>query len=493
MWTSSKPKPWRRVTIPTDRNSHPPEPPPVIPTGPEAAPSDFGLWLQQVSPELNWRWRHLTYLQHKLQRVYDGHCKRLLVSMPPQHGKTQQGSIRFPVWYMDRRPGTRAAIATHSQRHANRISREARKIARTRFPLNRERKAMSEWENMQGGSFVALSVGTMVAGLPIDLLIMDDTIGKRQQAESELHRENVWDWYTNDIIPRLQPGAPIVLIQTRWNEDDLPGRILASEDGPNWEVINLPAEAEENDPLGRPVGAALCPERFSLEELRAKARILLTDYTSLYQGRPVPRGGLIIQREWLERNLVDSSPRDAVRVRYWDKAATLGSGAYSAGVLMAKTRDGLYWVEDVVRGQWDAGSRNAIMRATAKYDRDQFGHVKQIFEREGGSGGKESAEISIRDLAGFDVEEDHVTGDKVERFRPFASQAKGLNVRVVKARWNARYVSELCTFPRGKYADQVDATSGAFNKLAPMRSADPGIHAPPAGSGNLGNLLNEKL
>lgn len=156
-------------------------------------------------------------------------------------------------------------------------------------------------------------------------------------------------------------------------------------------------------------------------------------------------------------------------VRYWDKAATPGGGAYTAGVLMGRTDDGRYWVLDVVRGQWSAGERDRIILQTAQLDRLR-GHVIHWFEQEPGSGGKESGENSIRLLAGFEVYVETVSGKgaKITRAMPYSSQVEAGNVSVLIADWTDAYVGELAAFPSGSYMDQVDASSGAFNRLAAM-------------------------
>ncbi len=186
----------------------------------------------------------------------------------------------------------------------------------------------------------------------------------------------------------------------------------------------------------------------------------------------------MVKREWLS-HMVPRVPSKAAYVRYWDKAGTAGGGAYTAGVLLAKDRDGLIYITDVVRGQWAAVDRERIIRATAEADRAKYGHVRISVEQEPGSGGKESAESTIRNLIGFSAIADRPTGDKAIRLEPFAAQAGAGNVRLVIARWNGEYVDELTTFPMGKYRDQADATSGAFNRLAGVPlDAKVGIPAP---------------
>lgn len=173
-----------------------------------------------------------------------------------------------------------------------------------------------------------------------------------------------------------------------------------------------------------------------------------------------PTAGKVFNRAWFP--LVDAVPAEAVRVRYWDKAGVAGGGDYSAGV-KAAAHAGVVYVEHVIRGQWSSQQRNLVMRQTAEYDGPS---VPIWVEQEGGSGGKESAEISIRELAGWMVRAEPVTGDKLTRAGPLAAQAEAGNVKVVRGQWNEDFLAELHGFPEGGYDDQVDAASGAFNKLA---------------------------
>lgn len=180
-----------------------------------------------------------------------------------------------------------------------------------------------------------------------------------------------------------------------------------------------------------------------------------------------PSAGLVFNRGWFV--LVEAAPAGLLAVRYWDKAATEDGGAWTCGVKMGKDcRTGLYYVLDVVRGQWSSLERDRVMRSTAQLDGPE---VAVWCEQEPGSGGKESAEASVRLLAGSSVHTERVTGDKVTRAGPYSAQCEAGNVRLLRnpdRDWIAPYIDELHAFPAGKYADQVDASSGAFNKLAAL-------------------------
>lgn len=171
--------------------------------------------------------------------------------------------------------------------------------------------------------------------------------------------------------------------------------------------------------------------------------------------------GKVFDRAWFK--IVDAAPADAQRIRFWDKAGTEDGGKFSAGVKMSRAANGLYYVEHVLRGQWSSLRRNQAMRQMAEID----GKSTMIeIEQEPGSGGKESAEISIRELAGWTVRATPATGDKVTRSGPFAAQAEAGNVYLVRGEWNEAYLAEHHHFPDGTFKDQVDASSGAFNRLA---------------------------
>lgn len=186
-------------------------------------------------------------------------------------------------------------------------------------------------------------------------------------------------------------------------------------------------------------------------------------------------GGYTFKRGWFE--IVDALPADITKVvRYWDKAGTEDGGKYTAGVLIGKSRDGLFYIIDVKRGQWSAGEREKIIKQMAELDREQWGGKLSIYhEQEPGSGGKESAEATTRMLAGFNVHADKVTGDKDSRARPLAAQAEAGNVKILRGKFNIDFLDEIALIPHSTIRDQADAAAGAFNKLT-------GGGAPSAGS-----------
>jgi predicted phage terminase large subunit-like protein len=292
-----------------------------------------------------------------------------------------------------------------------------------------------------------------------------------EAALSKPHRDTALRVFQETLPTRLNDPieSAIVVVMQRLHEEDVSGFILAGDYG--YEHLCLPMEFEPDrkcvtsigfeDPRTEE-GELLFPERFPAEVVERDKKVMGSYATAgQFQQRPAPRGDTFF--EWEKMEIVQAVPRMRNTIRYWDKAGTEGGGAYTAGVLMGLGEDGLYYVLDVVRVQRAAVAREKAMRRTAELD----GTSTIIWiEQEGGSGGKESAEATIANMAGYAIYKERPTGDKALRAEPFSVQVEAGNVRVLKGEWNKEYFDELKTFPVGKYKDQVDASSGAFNKLA---------------------------
>lgn len=429
--------------------------------GPRVGEMTLDEWLRMISPTYRWDWPYLVFLLSELEGVAGGITRRLMIFMPPRHGKSALVTVRFPVWWMERRPGLRVIVAAYNQTLANKFSRMSRRIAQMRLGLREDRRAVEEWQTQNGCWYRAAGVGAGITGMGADLIIVDDPVKNREEAQSSAYRDRVWDWYTNDLYTRLEPRGAVILIMTRWHEDDLAGRILNNE-ADNWRVLRMPALAEEGDLLGRDPGDALNPERYPIDELiRIRTVMGSWAFEALYQQRPMPVEGGMFKREWFSKFVEVSPAQVEARVRYWDKAATADDGDYTVGVRMSRV-DGVYYVEDVTRGRWSPGERDKVIKQCAETDPPGT----QIWlEQEPGSSGVDSVQALIRLLAGYSVHADRVSGSKRVRAEPFAAQAEAGNVVLVKGHWNAIFLDELMTFPNGAHDDQVDAASGAFSKL----------------------------
>lgn len=477
-------------------------------TGRQDMPS-FGRWLNQVSPGWPWRYAHLRAVRRALRRVERGQTTRLMIFLHPRSFKSQMVTVRYPAYLVERDPLTRIIIGSYNQSLAESFSREAQRIAVERgVAMNPKRQAAEEWVTAAGGGVKAAGVGAGVTGKGGNYLLIDDPVKSYEEARSAAYRERVWNWWTHDMVTRLEPhprdGAPgaVILIMTRWHEDDLAGRILSGEGGDKWSVLRIPALAEtqaerddynrsigrppgEPDPLGREPGAAMNPERFDEAALAAMAAEQgVMSFMSLYQQRPSAPQGDMFRREWFE--VVAAVPDgERTAVRYWDKAGSTGvHSAYSAGVLMVRTGDPpASYVAHLVMGKWPAAERERVIMQTAAADFAQYGyHVETVVEQEPGSGGKESAEGTVGRLsaAGYRAAADRPTGDKTLRAEPLAAQASLGKVKLVAGEWNRDYLDILAAFPGGAIKDAVDASSGAYARLT--RSAD---KRPRAGAPNV--------
>lgn len=440
-------------------------------------------------PTFEESWHHAVMCEY-LDAFVRLDITRLIISLPPRNTKSEFVSRRLPALILGQDPNAPIIAASYGADLARRMNRDVQRIIddapyHRLFPdtklsgANVRTVAQGSWLRNSdmfevveyNGYYRGAGVGGAITGMGMKYGIIDDPLKNRQDANSPTIRERIWDWYTSTFRTRLAPGGGILVTMTRWHEADLVGRLLelAASDplADQWTVLTLPAIAEEPvaDYDQRQPGEALWPARFDLNEL-AKTRVSLGsyDWNSLYQQRPAPPEGGMFKRQWFE--IVGAAPREGQRVRYWDKGGTADAGDYTVGALMVKQGDGRFAIEDVVRGQWSALERETIIKQTTQADDATYGNVSTWHEQEPGSGGKESAESTTRNLAGFSVHSERVTGDKVTRAIPFAAQCEAHNVDLVKGDWNTAFLNELASFPYGLHDDQVDSSSGAFNKLA---------------------------
>jgi predicted phage terminase large subunit-like protein len=271
----------------------------------------------------------------------------------------------------------------------------------------------------------------------------------------------LWNWYRSDLLTRLKPGGRMVLIMTRWHEDDLGGRLLAQE--PGWRCIRLPALAEADDPLGRALGAPLWPEWESAAELERKRDAMgARGWYALFQQAPRPDGGTMVDVSLVP--LVDSAIPE-ISVRGWDLAATAaGSGDpdWTVGVQLCRQANGLFVVTDVVRLRGSPYEVEAAILAAA--GRDGPGTLISL-PQDPGQAGKMQAQYLIGQLAGYRVRASPETGSKTTRAAPMASQIEAGNLALLRAPWNGVLLEELGAFPSGLKDDQVDALGRAFNAL----------------------------
>lgn len=338
--------------------------------------------------------------------------------------------------------------------------------------LSAKAGAVKHWETGKGGGLWAAGVGGPITGKGFHIGVIDDPLKNSEEAASPIIREKQKEWYRSTFYTRAEPDAAIVVIQTRWHEDDLSGWLLSEEDSEapeRWHVVNLPAIAESSYtfPAGctaevdwRNEGEALCPERYPIERLnQVQARIGGYYFSALYQQRPSNKEGAFFKVNQLA--IVDAAPAGLKTVRAWDLAAS-SKGDYTAGVKIGSATDGLFYVLDVVRGQWLPDERNRVMLQTAALD----GRSTRIrISQDPGAAGVDQVQALTRMLAGYAVRSERESGSKEVRADGFASQVNAGNVRLIAGSWNKDFIEELRTFPMGKNDDQVDAGSNCINEI----------------------------
>lgn len=441
----------------------------------------YGTWLRKASPTFNWDWPHMMLIQEAMDRMTAGSITRLMIFVPPRHGKSEAVTIRYPAYRLERDPSTKVIVGSYNQDLAETFSRRTKGILSERgiCPLDPNITSNADWLTTYEGGLRAAGVGSGVTGRGGDLIIIDDPIKSRVEAASPAYRKRVVDWYTNDLYTRLEPNACMVLIMTRWHEEDLAGYILSSEEADQWTVIKLPAEAERHDPLGRAEGEALCPDRYPLEALHLRKKVLGSyGYASLFQQRPTPAEGGMFLEKWFEDKeaYVDASeiPADAELVRYWDHASTQDDGDYTAGVLLGfQRRTGLLFLIDIHRGQWGSAKRDKEIVKTAIADRQRFGRRVRIYiEQQPSGAGKDQVRAMLANLVGFRAMPDPARGDKEIRADNFASVCGSGLLRIVRGCRNLReFVTEAVLFPYGANDDMIDSASGGTNRLTSKRVA----------------------
>jgi predicted phage terminase large subunit-like protein len=457
--------------------------------GADLARKRFYAFRQLMHPGMRWNWWTREVSDHLEQFYYDmldGLRPRLALMAPPQHGKTLL-ITDFIAWLAGLEPNWKTIYASYSDELGGAANKSLQRMiaAKTYRDVFETRIGEQGWRCDQSlieyvghrGSFYNVTIDGQVTGKGLNLGVVDDPVKGRREANSKTNRDTVWDWFVDDFYSRLDDKAGMLIIMTRWHVDDLLGRFLERHKG--IKVLRYPAIAERDEkhytwdkdgnatPFIWKAGEPLFPEWKTLEFLNEQRSVrTLASWQALYLQSPIVSGGGVIPINKFKH--ATRFVKDDVKnsVRYWDKAATAdGDGAYTAGVLMHQMMDGTWLISHVARGHWSVFEREQIIKTLAKADKSQFKSYEVLLEQEPGSGGKESAEATIRNLAGFRVSADRPTGDKKTRAEPWVAQVQAGNVSLLLGEWTQAFLDECEQWPDSKHKDQVDAAAGAFNRL----------------------------
>lgn len=410
---------------------------------------------------------HLALVDH-LEAVSRGETKRLMVFMPPRHGKSMLASEYFPAWWLGSHPEKQIIAATYAQQLADDFGRKVRNLCQTAshawafpdFSLSQDSQAANRFHTSLGGAYFAVGAGGPITGRGADLLLIDDPIKGREDAESEVQRRHLKDWYQSVARTRLMPGGAIVVIQTRWHEDDLSGWLLREHKHEGWTVLNLPAFAEPNDPLGRPEGAALWPEAYPESELKTlKIAVGSRDWASLYQQRPsAAEGGIFKRAHWQTHKPTEMHPKALIEslrisrvVQAWDTAfKAREQNDYSVGVTIGVAQ-ARYYVLDVVRERLEFPDlKRAVVSAAAKWNP----HAVLVEDKATGQSLLQELTRDTR-IPLLPVKADK---DKVSRAHAITPMVEAQLVYVPEgAAWVQDFLDEAAAFPNAPHDDQVDA------------------------------------
>ncbi|NMO09500.1 phage terminase large subunit [Methanobacterium subterraneum] len=411
-----------------------------------------------------------------------GDINRLMVFLPPRHGKSWLVSQFFPSWYLGMFLDKRVILTAYEADFASTWGRRARDILNEHGPsvfgveVNNKSSAANRWDlkNHYGG-MVTAGVGGPITGKGADILIIDDPVKNAEEANSQTYRNRTWDWYQSTAYTRLEPNGSVILIMTRWHEDDLAGRLLKNMHnvtGEDWEVINLPAIAENNDLLGRKYGEPLWPERYGLNELN---RIKVTTgsywWNSLYQQRPQPPGGGLLKSSWLNYyqhpEIPDLDDLDVYQA--WDLAiSTKETADFTVCTTVGVTDDNKIYVLDWYRDRIDFPTQVKMVESLAKkWNPLLIGIESNAYQQ--------ALPQQLKDSTMLPINEINRTKDKVTRISAgFIHFENGKVFLPENHNELENFINEYVYFPQGKHDDMLDSMELALKLVKePLYDLDP--------------------
>jgi predicted phage terminase large subunit-like protein len=428
--------------------------------------------------------RHLTFLSDKIAQVAVKPTF-LIINLPPRHGKSELVSHWTPVWFLKRFPWKKVGLASYEMGFASEWGGAAKDTIvehsdELNLELTSDTKAKGRWKlKGYGGGMTVAGIGGPLTGRGFDLIVIDDPIKNDQEALSPTYRKRLWNWYKTTLRTRLEPGGSIIVVLTRWHEADLAGQLTTvQEDEPDdpsardpWEIINLPAVAEKNDPLGRQEGEPLWPERFDAAAL-ANLRQVEGPFwwAALYQGRPQPEGGGIIKQAWFKYYQDADLPRNDKGVlkmprliQIWDTAFKENQAAdRSACLTLATGTLGFYVMDLYVRRLEYPDLVRMAMAQADKWNPDS------IYIEDKASGQsliqqlKRDTRLPIRIVKAED--------DKVTRAHSVTGTIEAGRVLLpARAPWLADFLAEVSSFPTGPHDDIPDVLVHGLRVLKAAR------------------------
>ena len=457
----------------------------------------LGAFTRYTMPAYSMGWVHEAVcleLDNFLAAVLAKQSPRLMITMPPRHGKSELATRRFPAYAFGRCPDLTVISTSYGADLSSRMNRDVQRIIESDaykrlFPdvalSGKNIRTVASGNYLRNsdifeivnhaGSYRSAGVGGGITGMGGDILIIDDPLKDRTEADSPTIRDKVWDWYTSTLYTRLAPGGGILLIQTRWHMDDLAGRLLEAQrtgEGDAWRCVNFPAIATD-DEQHRRVGEALHPERYPLEQLLTiKAALGTRDWEALYQQRPTPDGGAIFRKEWLRYYFPKDLPAKFDKLLIsWDMAFKDSEDSdFVVGQVWGK-HGACHYLLDQVRGRMGfTATVQAFRELAEKWPRAL---EKLVEDKANGPAVIDSLKRQITGIIPINPE-----GSKTARAHAVTPLFEAGNVFIPHPQtcaWAADYEAELLQFPAAAHDDQVDATTQALRRF----STKPGMYISP--------------
>jgi predicted phage terminase large subunit-like protein len=428
-----------------------------------------------------WRYSpHLSLIENCLLDVVAGRIDRLMVSVPPQHGKSTIISHYFPTWYLGRFPGKKCILTSYEATFASSWGRKARDTLEEYGPrifnvnVSDKSAASDNWEvvhiNEQNrkiiSSMVTAGAGGPITGKGADLMIIDDPVKNNEEALSSTRLEKIFEWYQSTVYTRLSPTAAIIIVMTRWSHDDLCGKLIREQDvgGDTWKIVTLPALIEDEDmaradPLGREIGDSLWPERYPAKWIKQRKRVLQSFwFEALYQQRPAPKAGFIVNIEWFRRYKTQpaKSKAEMVVLSFDTAQKEKELNDYTVCTVWFIYENGYYLI-DVIRDRFShpallSLAKNLIARWTPNV----------VLVEDKGSGTSLIQHLQEETTAPVIPMDPTSAGDKAIRMEvecPVIEAGQCYLPESGRAEWLYDFVEELRSFPNSAYKDQADSVS----------------------------------
>lgn len=452
------------------------------------AVDDFCMFLAYISHNYEAEWFHRE-IARRCMAVLKGDIKKLMIFIPPQHGKSLCISQGFPAWALGRNPDLKIVGCSYSADLASQFSRSIQRIIdsddyKAIFPDTRlngagSHKPAKGWIRKldtfemvgRSGFYKAVGVGGGLTGTPVDIAIIDDPIKDAQEAYSATYRSRVWEWYNSVLTTRLHNDSRQIFIMTRWHEDDLAGRILKAEPDA-WNVLSIPAICEEEGDgdlhSPRHAGDCLWPEKHSLQKLLSQKARAPREFSALYQQHPSIEGGNIVKRDWFQHiTLADfkflrgNEPMHFYLDTAYNKKKKNTDNDPSGILSACKIRGNIY----IVHAQQVWKEMPDLLRFLPEYMLSHDASSESRLCVEPKANGVSVVQM-LRETTALNVKETPTpTEDKEVRLRVVSPRIECGRVFIVEGNWNEDFFNEVCGFPAMPHDEFVDILGYAINDL----------------------------